>query len=126
MYKIAGMESTEINDPRSGKPIQVSTTVRIFYRKFVDSEKYGKMKNSKLNWLIAQDFAKNYNNVVHYFWISKERRIIAEIRSFDSKFFISLINDSSINLLTIQDKYFSSFKYKASSKPSDILEMGDE
>ncbi len=124
MKKMAGMEETEITDTKTGKSILVSTTARLYFRKFIDPTNYGKMRNKKLNWIIAKDFADNSSNVLHYFWISKERRVIGEIRkSKYSGYYISAITDNNINIITVQSDYFKSPKYK---KSGQIIELGDE
>ena len=126
MKKTAGMEKSEINDPRTGKPILISTTVRLFYRKVIDSQNYAGLRNQRLNSIIAKQFAESSNNVLHYFWISKDKRIIGEIRSLRAgAYFISAITDTSVNLIVVQGDYFKPPNYRRSVKPDEILEMGD-
>lgn len=122
MQKYAGMESAEISDPRHQKDINVSTTVRMIFRKFWPAE-YAGMRNIRLNQVIAKDFAANSSNVYHYFWIDKEERLIGEIRGGASgKMYISAIKGDSIDILTIQ----TSWKQPKLRPKSNIIEMDDQ
>lgn len=138
MKKIAALEETEITDPSSGKQIRVSTTTRLLYRKSYPQE-YGQMRNARLNQVIAKDFASNSNNVLHYFRLGKkgtsrteykpvgaeEGKIygnVAEIRGNASSFFISAIQDDTIDILTIQNSWLKP-KYRGSEE--NPMALGD-
>lgn len=138
MEKTAALEETEITDPSSGKKIRVSTTTRLLYRKAYPQE-YGSMRNARLNQVIAKDFASNSNNVLHYFRLGKkgaprhehkpegaeEGKIygnVAEIRGNASSFFISAIQDDTIDILTIQNSWIKP-KYKGSQ--DEPMALGD-
>ena len=129
MNKTAALEETEVVDPSSGKQIRISTTTRLLYRKAYPQE-YGDMRNARLNQAIAKDFASNSGNVLHYFRLGKrgaprnehkpegaeEGKVygnVAEIRGNASSFFISAIQDDTIDILTIQNSWIKP-KYKGS------------
>lgn len=120
--KYAGIEETEIVDPRTDKDIAVSTTTRLIFRRQWPEE-YGKMRNVLLNIEIAKDFASNSSNVMHYFWIDKEKRVLAEIRKGSSNFFyISIVRGARIDIITIQGSWMQP-RFKSSAEP---IELGDE
>lgn len=122
MDKFAGLEESGISDKSNGNDIFVSTTVRLIFRK-INPEEYAGMRNSKLNAVIATDFANNSSNIVHKFWISKEKRVIGEIRgAIKGGFYISQIKDNKTYILTMQSSWFKP-KYKSSRNP---IEVGDE
>lgn len=138
MNKTAALEETEEVDPNSGKRIRISTTTRLLYRKAYPQE-YGDMRNVRLNQVIAKDFISNANNVLHYFRLGKrgtprnehkplgaeEGKIygnVAEIRGSTSSFFISAIQDDTIDILTIQNSWLKP-KYKGSQE--EPMELGD-
>lgn len=113
MLKIAGMEETEVTDPKTGLTINVSTTARLIFRKMFPTE-YGALRNARLNAIIAEDFAKSSNNAVHYFRLGKEKdQGVAEIRSasISGVFYISAIRENSIDIITIQSDWLRP-KYK--------------
>ncbi len=117
-----GLELTEVSDPKNQKDISVSTTTRIMYRKMYPDQ-YGGMRNVELNNIIAREFAQHSSGVIHLFWISKDKRIIGEIRQGRSgSFYISAIRGSTIDILTIQSSWFRP-KYKPRT---DAIAMGDE
>lgn len=121
MKKYAGLEETEITDPKTSKDIAVSTTARIMFRK-AWPDQYAQMRNVRLNIEIAKDFASNSGNVVHYFWMNKEKRIIAEIRKGSSSFFyISVVRGKRIDVLAIQSSWLKP-KFRSSSQ---VIELGD-
>lgn len=116
-----GLELTETSDPKNSKDIAVSTTTRIMYRKMYPD--YAGMRNVELNEIIAKDYAQHASGVIHLFWISKDKRILAEIRTGRSgTFYISAIRGGTVDILTIQSSWFKP-KYKPRT---DAIEMGDE
>lgn len=138
MLKLAGLEDTEMTDSKTGKKIRISTTVRLIYRKS-RPEEYGSMRNSVLNVEIAKDFVANSGNILHYFRLGKKETTrteheppgaekgmihanVAEIRGSASSFFISAIQDSSVDILTIQNNWMKP-KYKGSQE--DPFALGD-
>ncbi len=64
MIKLAGMEETDVRDPKTGLPIFVSTTVRKVYRKIFRNSEEASLRNVPLNHLIAEDFAQSSGKVV--------------------------------------------------------------
>lgn len=134
MKKEAALEETEVVDPSSGKPIRVSTTTRLLWRKSYPEE-YGHMRNARLNVLIAEEFADKANQVVHYFRLGKTGKArsefeppgaeegkvyadVGEIRGDSSFYYISAIRSDSIDILTIQNAWVKP-KYRA-------MEVGEE
>ena len=112
MIKLAGLEDTEVTDPKTGLKIRVSTTTRKMYRYIYSGEEHQGMRNIRLNQIIATDFAGSADGVVHHFKLGKvgdEDRAIAEIRkrAGTSMFFISTRRDSYIDILTFQSAYKS-------------------
>lgn len=117
MKKTAGLEDTGITDQVHGKPIRVSTTVRMIYRKTWNNPEFrdfSSMRNTTLNEIIARDFVNSSDKVIHYFALGRindQQRDLGEIRnlSIDGtglfKFFISAVRDGSVDILTIQSKY---------------------
>ena len=138
MKKIASIEETELRDPKTGKVIRISTTTRLVFRRL--SEEFRRMRNFKLNALIAEDFIKNSNNVLHYFRLGNKKETrneysppgsepgkiyanVGEIRGKGSSYYISAIKDDSIDILTIQTKWLKP-KYRGTkNKP---IELGEE
>ena len=105
MKKIAGLELTTVTDPDLGLPVRVSTSVRKLYRK-MDEERYGMMRNERLNLIIAEHFSSNANHILHYFPLTKgTESVTGEIRSVagGSLFYVSAIRSSSIDILIIQN-----------------------
>ena len=122
MRKYAAMESTDIVDPRHKKPISISTTIRLLYRSLWPDD-YAGMRNARLNHIIAKDFASNSDKVEHFFWLNKEDRSIAEIRSGSGgRLYISAIRSDSVNVMTIQ----TSWKKPRYNKQKEVLEFGEE
>lgn len=138
MIKLASLEDTETTDPKTGKTIRISTTVRLIYRKLYPQE-YGDMRNARLNLVIAKDFVANANNVLHYFRLGSKEvsrtehqpagaekgkvyANVAEIRGTSSSFYVSAIQDNSIDILTIQKSWYKP-KYKGTEDAP--MEMGD-
>lgn len=122
------MESTEMKDPKTGKVIAVSTTVRILYRKMFPTH-YEHLRNPRLNAAIAKHFAQSGDNVLHYFKLGTGdesgtgHRGTAEIRMGPSGvYYISAIRENSVDILTVQSKWLKP-KYKGSA--SEPLEMSD-
>ena len=129
-----GMEDSEISDPSSGKDIYISTTTRILYRKMYPE--YATLRNVRLNEIIAKEFARNSNHVLHYFRLGKKDKPrseqmgssgetmanAGEIRGSSSFYFISAIKERSIEILTVQASWLKP-KYKGSSKSP--IELGD-
>jgi hypothetical protein len=125
MKKIAGLEITDVKDPKTGLSISVSTTTRKMFRKMYPDQ-YGPMRNVRLNYVIAEEFAKNSSNVVHYFRLGKEKDSgVAEIRSGGAGvYYISAIRQDSIDILTVQASWLQP-KYKGSaSNPLETDELG--
>jgi hypothetical protein len=125
MKKIAGLEATDVNDPKTGLTISVSTTTRKMFRKMYP-EQYGGMRNVRLNYVIAEEFAKSSANVVHYFRLGKDKDAgVAEIRSGGSGvYYISAIRERSVDILTVQASWLQP-KYKGSaSSPMETDEFG--
>ena len=122
MKKFAGLEETEVSDSKTGKDIAVSTTARLIFRK-AWPEKYGAMRNARLNDEIAKDFSSNSGSVLHHFWINKADRVIGEIRAGSSSFFyISVVRGTRIDIITIQTSWIRP-EYNPSEEE---MEMGDE
>lgn len=138
MLKLAGLEDSDMSDPKTGKKIRISTTVRLIYRKAYP-DVYGSMRNSKLNIVIAKDFIKNSNNVLHYFRLGSKGQSrteykppghvsgevyanVAEIRGSTSSYFISALKDNSIDILTIQASWLKPRYMGSSEKP---IALGD-
>lgn len=120
MVKIAGFESSEKTDPRNDKDIYISVTARKIFRKMYP--RFSNTRNNIVNEIIANDFIKNTNNVIHLFWLDKEKRVIAEIRKgFSGVFYISAIRNNRVDILTFQSSWLKP-KYKKVSP----IEMGDE
>jgi len=121
------LEDSDVSDPKTGKKIRISTTVRLMYRKSYPEE-YGAMRNMRLNIAIAKDFSNNAGNILHYFRLGtggagSAHQGTAEIRGTSKSFFISAIRGASIDILTIQNAWLKP-KYKGSrDKP---MELGDE
>ncbi len=125
MEKLAGLEVTEVKDPKTGKTISISTTTRKMYRKMYPQE-YDGMRNVRLNHVIAENFAKNGSNVVHYFRLGKDKDSgVAEIRSGGGGiYYISAIRESSVDVLTVQASWLQP-KYKGSaSSPMELDDSG--
>lgn len=129
MKKFADMEITEVDDPGTGKTVAVSTTVRLLFRQ-AWPEKYGDMRNSRLNYEIAKDFIANSGNVLHYFRLGTGDESgtghsgVAEIRAGGSSFFyISAIRSKSIDILTMQADWIRP-KYEGSA--DNPLVLGEE
>jgi hypothetical protein len=121
MIKEGGMESAETKDSATGREVLVSTTVRLLFRKMFP-EKYGSMRNARLNEVIVEDFVRNAGNVRHYFRLGSKdssgtaHRGTAEIRtgSIASLYYISAIRKDTIDILTVQSDWFRP-KFKGSS-----------
>jgi hypothetical protein len=122
----AALEPSTITDPRTGKPIRIAVPARIKYRKyfrgqktdFTEREVLHTLSNRELNDEIAKDFAAAANDVVHMFyskdsdltstpkkivWMEIRKQARGERAAFN--FFISKINDSSIDILTVTQNY---------------------
>lgn len=123
MLKIASIEETEITDSKTGKKIRISTTTRLLYRK-INPQEYASMRNARLNLIIAEDFASQSGNVLHYFRLGKEGRDgVGEIRGSASAYFISAVKDEFIDILTIQRSWLKP-KYQGSRE--NPIALGDE
>jgi hypothetical protein len=124
LVKLAGPEEGGVNDPRTGLPIYVTTTVRKKYREYFSEEKslkydrelYSDLRNQQLNQIIAQDFASSANGVVHHFlanssdvasgkrhWI-EIRKVYTMRRPFN--IFLSIIGSSHITIIGVTTSYF--------------------
>lgn len=121
--KKAEAEDSGLTDPRTGLPIQVTTTVRKNYRRYFSQEKagaisrdvYSDLRNSELNQIIAQDFAASASGVEHYFLakssdiVSRKRNWI-EIRKVYSRrafhFFLSIIGHNYIRIIGTTTRYY--------------------
>ena len=121
MVKTAGLENSGLDDPRTGLPIYVSTTVRLKYREYYSQsrsdryegrESYQSMRNSILNSIIAQDFAGSSNGAIHMFpsnssSVSTKKRNWIEIRKFTStgnrpfNLFLSIITPDYIGVIKV-------------------------
>lgn len=132
------LEVTEIKDPATNKPIAVSTTARLMYRKAYPND-YGNMRNARLNEIIAKDFAANSGKILHYFRLGAKKKSqtehkplgaepnkiyagVAEIRGSASFYFIAARKDDGINILTIQASWLKP-KYRGSE--SNPIALGD-
>ena len=123
MIKQSGLEDSDKSDPVHGKGIRISTTVRIAYRKVFhdpDFRDFTHTRNSVLNDIIAQDFINSSSKIVHYFPLSLNaggskdvngQKAIGEIRNLTiggggvTHFFVSIIREGYIDILTLQGKY---------------------
>jgi len=121
MIKTAGLESSGIDDPRTGLPIFVSTTVRLKYREYYSQaraeklqgrESYNAMRNTILNSIIAQDFAASAEGALHMFPSSSSslqtrKRNWIELRKFSSSgnrpfnIFVSIIMPEYIGIIKV-------------------------
>lgn len=111
------MEETLVTDPASGMKIRVSVTTRKMYRHIFRNSKIGMMRNEPLNQLIANDFSKSSDKVVHSFKLGKSgeaERSLAEIRNRAGSvmFFISTVRGQYVDILTLQSAWKSP-KYTA-------------
>jgi hypothetical protein len=138
MLKKASLEDSGVSDPKTGKKIRISTTIRLMYR-IADPDIYGAMRNARLNVKVAEDFAGHSSNVKHYFRLGKkdtsrtehkpagaeEGQVyanVAEIRGIEGTYFISAVKESTIDVLTIQDTWMEP-RYKGSQ--DDPIALGD-
>ena len=118
--KTAALEETGLSDPRHGKPIRVSTTVRKKYREYFGELWSGKrdilydLRNNQLNEIIAQDFAASYQDVKHMFPagssdIDSRQKEWIEIRKVYSRaafhFFLAVIRPSSVDVISTTTRY---------------------
>ena len=128
MIKTAGLENSGLDDPRTGLPIYVSTTVRLKYReyysqvrsdKYEGRESYQSMRNPILNSIIAQDFAASANGAIHMFpsntqsELATRKRAWIEIRKFTSpgsrpfNLFFSIISSQYIGIIKVSTSWKS-------------------
>ena len=117
MIKSAGLEQTSVSDPVHGKPIKISTTLRLLYRKIYNDPNwrdFTKMRNETLNEIIAQDFASSSGKIMHYFALGKindQQRDLGEIRNMMidgrgiARFYVSAIRDDSVDVISIQSRW---------------------
>ncbi len=135
MQKIAAMEETEVVDPKTNKPIRISTTNRLVFRHSFDE--YREVRNARLNILIAKDFAEKANSVLHYFRLGEKEKTrtefspegaekgqvyanVGEIRGTSSFYYISAVREDSIDILTIQNSWIKP-KYRGTEeKPIEL------
>ena len=115
MIKKAGLEQSSLVDPKTGLKIRVSTTARIRYREYLKDNFPEKesLSNIVLNDVIASDFYKSSNNVLHYFIakssnISGQNREWIEVRKLsDSRgkmqIFLSVLREGYIDIITIPE-----------------------
>ena len=119
MHKKAGMEESNLTDPRTNLPIRVSTTVRLKYRKYFD-ERFAHrdvlydLNNKELNEIIAQDFAVSHDSALHMFLsktsnIASQKREWVEIRQVKGRsafnYFFSVIRPDGIDIVTTSTRY---------------------
>lgn len=123
IIKNSALEETGRIDPRTTLPIRVSTTVRMKYRGYYSGQEFehfsranfSNLGNKQLNEVIAQDFARSYQNAIHMF-ISKKttsisgkkewieiRRCAITTRPFN--FFFSVIRQDCIDIIYISTVY---------------------
>ena len=130
LVKKAAMEPGGLNDPRTGRPINISTTVRCRYRLYyggkkcrsdegkvqreVEREDWQTLSNKELNEMIAQDFAASQSGAYHMFLakssnISTKKREWIEIRlvkpSRPFNVFFSVIRSDSIDIIAVNTRY---------------------
>lgn len=130
--KVAAAEDSGLVDPRTNRPIRVTTTVRCKYRRYyggtpcksdeanasrsflVRDEEYATISNKDLNEMIAQDFAASANDAIHMFLsrssdISSKQREWIEIRKAPSSrpfnVFFSVIRSDVIDIIAINTNY---------------------
>tara|TARA_B100000131_G_scaffold323253_1_gene381000 strand:+ start:15100 stop:15507 length:408 start_codon:yes stop_codon:yes gene_type:complete len=118
--KKAALEETSMTDPRHGKPIRISTTVRKKYREYFGEfwsdkrDDLHDLRNNQLNDIIAQDFAASYQDVRHMFPagssdIDTRRREWIEIRKVNSRsafhFFLAVIRPDSVDVISTTTRY---------------------
>jgi len=111
------MEESTITDTATGRRIRVSVTARKIYR---EVEEYQRMRNVKLNEVIAKDFSSSSGSILHHFVLKKTgKKEIGEIRGSSDIYFISAIRDNFIDILTLQGKWIEpKYRVKESSKLS--------
>lgn len=83
-------------------------------------KQYEKTPNVKLNKIIATEFSRRSNNVLHYFKLKNKGESVGEIRGAGNFYFISSITDHSITIITIQSKIIKpKYKTEAPLEPDD-------
>jgi hypothetical protein len=121
ILKKAGLEETGMIDPRHNKPIRISTSVRVKYRKYFSEQWAHKrdmlydLRNDQLNSIIAQDFAASADDVRHMFPagssdIDSRRREWIEVRKVYSRggtfnFFFAIVRPGSVDVITTSTRY---------------------
>lgn len=130
--KNAAAEDSGLTDPRTGRTIRVTTTVRCRYRRYyggtpcasdkdragrsyaVRDEEFSTISNKDLNDIIAQDFAASSNDAIHMFLsrtsdISSKRREWIEIRKAPSSrpfnVFFSVIRSDVVDIIAVSTSY---------------------
>lgn len=127
IVKKAGMENSGVVDPRTNRPIRVSTTTRMKYRKYFSlfwshqRDYLSDMSNVQLNEIIGQDFASAHDSVVHMFLskssnIASQKREWIEIRKVKTRrafnFFFSIIRPDGIDIIGTSTRYHKPLKPK--------------
>ena len=97
MIKISALENTLITDDKTGKQISVSTSARIYWRRYF-SQQFGKYRNADLNEVIASDVSKA--TIIHRFLLKSGN--IGEIRKSSKFYYVVSITDSSADVLVVQ------------------------
>ena len=121
LHKIAALEDSAVSDPKTGKKIRTSTTIRKIYREEINKETLnplhtmGVLSNKDMNDLIAQEFAASSGGTVHMF-LSKsslsnsENKEWIEIRSAQAsipfKYFLAVRRPTTIDIISaIKEEY---------------------
>ena len=137
IIKNSALEETNRTDPRTNLPIRVSTTTRIKYRQYYSGQEFeyasranfSNLGNKQLNEVIAQDFARSYQNAIHMF-ISKKttsitgkkewieiRKCAINTRPFN--FFFSVIRQDYIDIIYVSTVYKQPRKFTPPIKSID-------
>jgi hypothetical protein len=124
ILKIAALEPTTHTDPRTGRMIRVSTSVRMKYREYFKSQMLNILPNRELNEIIANDFIASAEKVAHM----SIRREDSDLTAHPPKiswlefriqnrgpraafnFFVSIIRDASIDIITVKQSYIKPTK----------------
>jgi len=128
IIKNAALEPTTHTDPRTGRLIRVSTSVRMKYREYFNGQNGRQtlniLPNRELNEIIANDFISAADNVAHM----SIRKEDSDLTSHPPKiswlefrvqnrgpravfnFFVSIIRESSIDVITVKQSYIKPTK----------------
>lgn len=115
MIKTAGMEETQVTDPKTGLPVRISTSTRIMFRYIFRNNPelgYSNMRNERLNQIIAESYSESSDKVVHHFKLKSSNvdgmeQDIGEIRNMSrsAMFFITRISGGTADILVLQPAY---------------------